>query len=456
MFMVTLALSLITLLALLPAALALPRISVRAGSSGGGATFQQGGAPWQPRGLNYIRLNGTQFAPPNTLPVYHSTFSPLYYNASAVAAAADGAAAAGYNFVRVFIDPGTPQRSDGVNGAFASPQPLSSAYLANVAAFVAAFAAKGIYTLVTLPDGGPQNAYWAAAAGAAPAWCEYPACDFMAPGFVAAFASFAAAFVATLEAEHALDPSALLALSLANEAFLLTSALPFSATAGLVRTADGNAYDMANATSRQACADGNAVFWASAAAAAVRAASPGVLVSVGLFTPQAVCKPGFTGIQPVPGCADQRYPLRPAALAQAAPAALDFVDLHVYALGRVVGSRAAGAPSAAAAANWSLGADLATAEWGKIDRARAPVVMGETGAFKDFFPSAADAGEELAQLAHAACLLGFQGVGEWTWDTWEQSARIWTMLDGGGAIRDALAPRRWADLCQPSPPRQPA
>ena len=44
----------------------------------------------------------------------------------------------------------------------------------------------------------------------------------------------------------------------------------------------------------------------------------------------------------------------------------------------------------------------------------------------------------MAGLAHRACLRGFKGLGEWTWDTWEQSARIWTMLDGGGAIRDAL------------------
>jgi hypothetical protein len=431
---------------LLPAALALPRVSVAPGASGGGATFLAGGAPFRPRGLNYIRLNGTQFVPPATLPVYHSTFSPLHFNATAVAAAAEGAAAAGYNFVRVFIDPGTPQRSDGVNGAFASAQPLSSAYLANFAALVAAFAARGIYTMATLPDGGPANAYWAARAGPAPAWCQYPACDIMAPGFVGAFADFAAEFVATLQAEHGLDASDLLALSLANEGFLLTSALPFSAASGLVRTATNATYDMADAASRQACADENAVFWASAAAAAVRAASPGLLVSVGLFTPQAVCKPGFTGILPVPGCADGRYPLRPAALARAAPAALDFVDLHVYPFGHVVGARDAGA-----AANWSLGADLDSAEWGQIDRARAPVVMAETGAFKDFYPTAANAGAELAQLAHAACLLGFQGVGEWTWDTWEQSARIWTMLDGGGAIRDALAPRRWADLCQPVP-----
>ena len=435
------------ILLLLPSlALALPRVSVQRAAPGGAAAFLAGGAPLQLRGLNYIRLNGTQFVPPATLPVYHSTFSPLFYNASAVAAAASGAAAAGYNFVRVFIDPGTPQRSDGVNGPYDSAQPLSSAYLANFAAFVAAFAARGLYTLPTLPDGGPANAHWAALAGPAPAWCQYPHCDTMAPGFVAAFAAFAGAFVATLQAEHGLDPSALLGVSLANEAFLLTSALPFSAAAGLVRTADGGTYDMANASSRQACADGNAVSWAAAAAAAVRAASPGVLVSVGVFTPQAVCKPGFTGVVPVPGCADDRYPQRPRALAQAAPAALDFLDIHVYPFGHVTG-----APGAVG--NWSLDADLATAEWGQIDRARAPVLMAETGAFKDFYSSPADAAAELAELAHRACLRGFQGVGAWTWDTWEQGARIWTMLDGGGAIRGALAPRRWADLCETPPPR---
>jgi hypothetical protein len=274
----------------------------------------------------------------------------------------------------------------------------------------------------------------------------------MAPAAVAAFAAYAASFLATLEAEHGLDPSGLLAVSLANEAFLLTSTLPFSAAAGVVHTADGGSYDMANATSRQACADGNAVNWACAAAAAVRASSPGVLVAVGVFTPQAVCKPGFIGVVPVAGCADERYPLRPRALAQAAPAAVDFVDVHVYPFGHVVGSSRAAA--ATAAANWSLDTDLETAEWDAIGRTRAPVLMAETGAFKDFYASAADAAAELSELAHLACLRGFQGVGEWTWDTFEQSGRIWTMLDGGGAIRDALAPRRWADLCEPPPPRR--
>jgi hypothetical protein len=33
-------------------------------------------------GSNYIRLNGSQGVPPSLLPVYHSTFSPLFYNAT--------------------------------------------------------------------------------------------------------------------------------------------------------------------------------------------------------------------------------------------------------------------------------------------------------------------------------------------------------------------------------------
>lgn len=81
------------LLLLLPvSALALARVSVVAGVGGGDAFFAANGARFQPRGLNYVRLNGTQFEPPATLPVYHATFSPLFYNASAVAGAAAGAA----------------------------------------------------------------------------------------------------------------------------------------------------------------------------------------------------------------------------------------------------------------------------------------------------------------------------------------------------------------------------
>jgi hypothetical protein len=46
-------------------------------------------------------------------------------------------------------------------------------------------------------------------------------------------------------------------------------------------------YDMSLPASRQQCADANAVMWATAAAAAVKAVSPRTLVSAGTFTNRA-------------------------------------------------------------------------------------------------------------------------------------------------------------------------
>lgn len=202
----------------------------------------------------------------------------------------DAAGAYGFNFVRVFVDSGDWSRSDGVNGPPNGPQALSGAYVANVADFVSTMAASGCYTMLTLTDL-PANEHFAAATGPPPAWCGYPHCGLMAPGFVTAWVAYARVLAGALRAAlPGGDTSALLAWSMVNEGYFLTSALPFASSSLVVQTADGRAYNMSDARSRQACADGNMVAWAAASAAALRSGDPGTLVTAGLFTPAAVGK----------------------------------------------------------------------------------------------------------------------------------------------------------------------
>lgn len=214
--------------------------------------------------------------------MYHATFSPLLYNASAVRAFTEASAALGYDFVRVFIDPGSFERGDGVNGPPDGPQALSAAYIGNLADFIRTAASAGVFTMITLDF--PANAHWAAAAGPAPAWCGGGNCEMLAPGSVSAWAEFAGAMVSATRAALGGDAAGVFAWSLANEAAFLDSAPPFSLAAGNISTADGLSYDMSDTASRQQCADANAVHWANTVAAAVRAADAAALVTLGVFT----------------------------------------------------------------------------------------------------------------------------------------------------------------------------
>ena len=145
-----------------------PRIGTCTGGScpSGSANAQliwphAGGAPFIPRGVNFIRLSaniGGADGPSH--PGYHSTFSPQFYagNRTAYIAALDALQQHGYNVLRVFIDPGGWTRFDGINGDSAD-QPLSQPYLRNVADFVTLASARGLYVNPTL-DATPLNPHF--------------------------------------------------------------------------------------------------------------------------------------------------------------------------------------------------------------------------------------------------------------------------------------------------------
>jgi hypothetical protein len=67
---------------------------------------------------------------------------------------------------------------------------------------------------------------------------------------------------------------------------------------------------MTSPASRQQCADANGVYWANTVFSVVFQEHPGASATVGMFTYQAVGKPGPNSLQPVAPSSDPRYPLR--------------------------------------------------------------------------------------------------------------------------------------------------
>ena len=415
----------------------LPPLRVSRGAPGGNAKFVVAttGAHFVPRGANFIRLNGSQgVAPPQ--PVYHSTFSPRFYagNRSAAAKALDDLHAHGYNIVRVFVDGGGWTRYDGVNGQpvdIGTQQPLSAAYLANVADFIRLAASKGVYTTVTL-NGLPNNAYFRGRCNAT--LFGYPNRLYLDQTCINAKAEYARLFLLGLTAKDGDGANGgllggLAWLSLENEAYFSTAAAPFSRASGVVHTADGHAYDMAEPAQRQQAADSNMLLWTRTVSDAVRPF--GVMVGVGMFTFSAVGKPAGPRGLPL-GTADTRFPFRPLWLASGAASGLDLLDVHVYQV-----------------PDWpGMAADLATSEWPRLSFEDTPIVMGEFGAWRqhpDVFANGTSAAAAMVRQQVEACRLNMTGSMFWTYDTAEQP-RLWN-FQSAPEIAAALSPQQRPDGC---------
>lgn len=351
--------------------------------------------------------------------------------------------------VRVFLDPGNEQHRQlgEPHGLGLGPDDKSlgtAAYLDNVADFVRKAAAHRIYVLPIL-DYYPQNAhYWGVRGHYDPVAVNVSGENalWMVEGEIRAKQEFFASFVAAMRGR--LGPrlmSTFLALQAQNEAFYQGDARPFSARSGTVSPASGGTYDMAVEADRQQAADASAVEFARRIAATVReSAEPKLMVTIGMFTYQAVGKAGPNGFQQFcsrePGAGgvpcrenvDYRYPFRLLSLAQWAN--LPFLDLHIYPF-----------PS-----QFSLDDNLRSSEWAQVT---GPVIVGEFGAFRDAYEGIEQAAYGMRDLQVDTCLRGFDGWLFWTYDT-EESAdqqRLFRLTEQKGAINGQLAPIARPDPC---------
>ncbi|CAF1292738.1 unnamed protein product [Rotaria magnacalcarata] len=145
------------------------------------------------------------------------------------------------------------------------------------------------------------------------------------------------------------------------------------------------------------------------------------MVSASLFSPNAVGHDDFDGVKTRPPDADDRYPLRPGSLISSLA---DYIDLHVYS------------------------SDHTRAEFDGAELTQVkPLLLGETGAFKNNYPNASSAGRTVQNVMTENVNYGFTGWGIWTWDTIEQLS-LWTLVDNNNTMNNILAPSVWPFMSQ--------
>ena len=396
-------------------------------------TLHDGKRVFVPRGANYIRLNASQggsgpYDPTN--PVYHSTFSPIYFNATEARSLLSRLRGNGYNIVRVFVDVGAPNRNDGVvKGNYLSPK-----YMENVAVFVDIAASLQIYTVPTLFMFPLYTTRYGCNATATESKSfQFPNDVVFVKGCVKAKEDYARDFVQDLKNRLGGDLSSLAFVSIQNELNINLGVNPFAQGFSYsVEAADGVLYNMSRANERQTMFENCTRYWASSVRAAIKAVSPQTLVGVGMFTYSAVGR-AFASSKALPPCTpsaeDCRVPPRPSVLERC----VDILDLHVYQ-----------APGLG-----SLKADLDSSDWESLALNSAAIVMGEFGAWRknpSVFSNETTAAKAMVHQQVQSCKFSFQGWLFWTADTWEQP-RLWNFKSAPKIELD-LAPTFRPNPCQ--------
>ena len=384
------------------------RIGVRLVDGVGEFYDRLSGARFVPRGNNYIRLARQQSLSGGMI-VYHSTFNVGLYDAEQADQALRRMHAQGYNVVRVFV------QGSCKTGCIGDPAGgLSSDYVANLTDFLRKAKSHDIYVILTT-DAEPGTPYyvelldstWSVDFGGTNS-------SYLRGGGILVGQAFWQDLIEELVAQDApLD--AIFAYALRNELFFETNAAPLDRASGIVSTADGRSYDMASEEDRQAMMDRNLVLWIDEIRAAILERDPTALVTVGFFPPDS----------PNPWASAPRFIRTYPALWESS---IDFIDFHPYPGGYGLGEL--------------------VENFGMEGLEEKPIIMGEFGASRSTYASAAATARALHDWQVDSCRHGFDGWLLWTWDSSEQSD-FYNGLSDQGQIDQALAPAGRPDPCQP-------
>ncbi|MFN2224442.1 MAG: cellulase family glycosylhydrolase, partial [Candidatus Promineifilaceae bacterium] len=376
------------------------RIGVRVSNGTGEFYDRLTGERFIPRGFNYVRLAPMSAADPN---LWHSTLNPGLYEPERAAAALQAMGAAGYNVVRVFVD-----CCRAGNNAGDPRGGVSQAYLANVIDFLDKAKTNGITVLLVLdltPAQGGYDEMW----GYCCTVFDGENLRYLTPGGHAGERRFDRDFIQALMANNA-PLEAIFAFDLTNEVHFNVDKPPFSLSSGKVTTANHKTYDMASADDKQRMMDENLVYWIDQMRASILEVDPTALVTVSF----PAINSGNTTVNP-----------QPAILESTA----DFVDLHAY-------------------MGWGLSFEEYMRRFGVDGPTEKPLILGEFGAERRAYRSAATAARALTEWQAESCQYGFDGWLLWTWDGEEQET-LWHAMSENGEIGGALSPVERPDPCQP-------
>lgn len=374
------------------------RIGVRVVDGIGEFYDRQTGEKFIPRGYNYVRLSpiyGTSGQ------MWEETLNPGFYDPKLAEVALQQMHADGYNVVRVGVDCCRPASNVG-----SSSGGISTAYMDNIVDFLKKAKANDIFVLLVLhltPADGGFNQYWEP---------YIPTFDkanlrYLTEGGFKAKRLYDRAFIRALIGDKA-PSDAVFAYDLTDAVSYDLDRPPLTLKTGMVSTANGKTYNMADSEDKRKMMKENLVYWIDEQRAEILDVDPTALVTVS-FHPFAVS--GST------------YP--EAAIWESTA---DFIDLHIY-LG------------------YGISLDDYVYQFGINGMAEKPIIMGQFAASKEGFPSASEAAQAFLGWQADSCQYGFDG-----WILWlrgsEEHTALWNGLSEGGVINDALAPVNRADPCE--------
>jgi hypothetical protein len=350
-------------------------------------------------GTNYVRLV-PQMMPNGRRQLYHSTFNVNLYDTAIVGVALREMREARYNVVRVFIN-------HLANGGIAARNgKLSRKYVRNIVDFLRRAERNRIYVILTL-DWIPVPVGWRSLDGL---WSQDFACTNMhvlSQAGLEANRLFFAEFVKELQRLRA-PLHRVLAYELRNELTFEPHLPPLSLTEGVVTSANGSSYDLADPEQKRQLVEEGAVFWVDELRSTIRSLDTTARVTVGLVPP----KDAATSL------AQGRLSITVPILHKST---IDFVDVHIYPIIDGVTMREF------------------VDRFGLSGYSLKPYIMGELGASRNVYASADVAARALRKWQHSSIQYGFSGWLLWAWDLHELP-ETFSAQDHNKEVNRAIAP----------------
>ncbi len=366
------------------------------------------GDPFVPRGMNYNR-----FLPSASGPILDGVLSTHLYDPATVDADLAEMRSMGFNVVRIMID------TCGVNidGCITGPDGrLNPGYMDNLVDFLDRAKANELFVMVasnTLPD----DSYWIhRTAALVDAAFDSANNEFLNPTAVPYYVDYWRSIVQALVDRNApLD--FVWAFELRQEHHFHEDYAPLSLASGFVTTANGRTYDMADQADKDQMIDEGLVYWADLLRDNIREIDPTAPVTVGFFTPNAP--------NPVLGPDETRF-VRTAYFLR--NSSVDFADLHHY-------------PGNGINDNdiWE--------NFGIAGAEEMPVVLGEYGAYRNWWSDAARGAAAVMGMEVDSCRVGFDGWAVWAWRG-DESLDLWWADEGDGEIASVVSPLERPDPCE--------
>jgi hypothetical protein len=388
------------------------RIGVRTVDGHGEFFDIASGAKFIPRGMNYnrwITSDGRGGHSDDVLTVAH-------YDPETVAADVAEMSELGFNTLRVLIDTCNPR--SGCTGTGPTGRSVNGDYLDSLADFLRIAGENGMVVLVasnTLPDDSwwlnetarRQNENFQGASN-----------EFLNPEAVPLYVDYWRGLVQGL-VDRGAPLENVLGYELRQEHHFWLNEAPLALEGGLVTTANGRTYDMSIQDDKGRIIDEGLVYWADLLREEIRSIDAGALVTVGFFTPNYP--------NPVQGPDELRlvrthYFLR--------NTSVDFVDIHHY--------PGNGVDDAQIWENFGIaGAEVM------------PILLGEFGAYRHWYPDEAAGAAAVMGLEVNACRAGIDGFIVWAWRG-DGNRGEYYATDGAREIAAVVAPVNRPDPCEPA------